>query len=131
MFTMIQTELTDSRLDERQLAAIELLLAGKTITATADEIGVHRNTLSRWVHGNREFRAALRQARSAAVEAAQSRIQELSPLVVDALASIALDPTAGRRDRTQAAAKLLDFAYRSLSSDELERRIDELERRFG
>jgi hypothetical protein len=126
---MQQLELTEE-LDSRQIAALESLLSGNNITEASAIAGVSRTTLSRWVNHDYAFRTALREARTAAVQAAQSRIQELSPAIVDALANIALDTAAGRRDRTQAAAKLLDLAYRSIDTDELERRISALESRF-
>ena len=127
---MEQLELTNE-LTDRQQAALEARLFEPTITAAAAKANFGRTTLSRWLNHDYAFRLALREARSTALESTISRIQEASGDVANRLIEIALDPSSGKRDAVTAAAKVLDLAYRSIDTDELERRIDELERRFG
>jgi transposase-like protein len=45
----------------KQLQAIDALLLGKTITASAEETGVDQSTLHRWLREDYRFQAALNQ----------------------------------------------------------------------
>lgn len=49
----------DTALTPQQEAAADLLATGKTVTDTAEAIGVTRQTVSEWLHYNPEFQAAL------------------------------------------------------------------------
>jgi hypothetical protein len=127
---MEQLEVTDE-LTDRQQAGLEAMLTEPTITAAAAKAGVGRTTLSRWVNHDYAFRLALREARSTALDIALTQIQESAGDVARRLIDIALDPNSGKRDAVTAAAKVLDLAYRNVDADEIEQRIDELERRMA
>jgi DNA-binding CsgD family transcriptional regulator len=78
----------------RQARAIQLLLAGQTLTRVARELGVHRNTLAQWrqnVHFAMELAARQRELLESA--GAQARLLAHECLsVIDARVSKARDP---------------------------------------
>ncbi len=61
-------------LTPQQIAALERLLAGETITATSRGIGVDRGTLHRWLREDFVFQATLNQMKRELAEAVQSRL---------------------------------------------------------
>ena len=63
-------------LEPQQLEAVGLLLSGKTITETAAALGVARETVSRWRHGNAEFEAVYNEGLRSAWEAGRVRLEE-------------------------------------------------------
>jgi transposase-like protein len=64
---------TDS-LTPQQALAVELLLKGATVTATAQQIGVGRETVHRWLRKEWTFVAALNAAKKELRDAAASRL---------------------------------------------------------
>lgn len=71
-------------LTERQRAAIALLVAGKTYTAAADELGVNRRTVWEWKQ-QAAFQAALTTELEALREAVHTRLLALADKAVSAL----------------------------------------------
>lgn len=61
-------------LDVVQLAALGWLMEGKSIRAAAEEVGVSRDTLSRWIHRDVAFRAAYNAWRQEMIESTQARL---------------------------------------------------------
>jgi transposase-like protein len=51
-------------LTEQQFAALPFLASGLTLTATAERLGVSRNTISSWINNDATFKLALRQIQS-------------------------------------------------------------------
>lgn len=80
-------------LNDNQYKAIGLLLEGKKNVEIADELGVHRNTVTNWLKDD-FFQSELRQA---ATRHSQSRLGELVSVMYDAAIN----------DRSAAMAKLL------------------------
>jgi len=75
-------------LNDKQIQAIDLLASGYTVTDAAKEIGVERETLSRWKTGDPHFIVALNERREALwaagfdklrgnLDAAHARLAEL------------------------------------------------------
>lgn len=73
------------QLNEKQHAAIRLLLSGDTQTNVAKEIGITPETLSRWINGDSLFIAALNEQRRAAYDSVVHRMRSLAHAAVDAL----------------------------------------------
>lgn len=69
----------DNSLSVKQFQAIENLMLGKTITATAAAVGVNRRTLHRWLERNHAFQAALARRRAGFVAALDNRLTERTP----------------------------------------------------
>ncbi len=61
-------------LTPQQIAALERLLAGETVTATAEAVGVDRSTLHRWLREDYMFQARLNQAKGELADATQARL---------------------------------------------------------
>jgi transposase len=71
---------------ERQLVAIEALLTGATHSEAADQAGVHRVTVSKWVAGHPAFQAELSRRRQELNEQRAARLRELDETALDAVA---------------------------------------------
>ncbi len=68
-----------------QEKALAMLVAGKSVTDVAREIGVHRVTLHRWMKSNPSFAAAFNQWREQMQESAHSRLLMMAEKAADAL----------------------------------------------
>jgi len=80
------TKADDTRqLSTAQLAAIPLLLAGKSVTDTAAAVGVTRQTVSGWLNADTLFIATLNDERADLWEAGKDRLRSLLPRALDVL----------------------------------------------
>ncbi len=61
-------------LTPQQIAALERLLAGETVTATAEAVGIDRSTLHRWLREDYLFQALLNQAKRELADATRVRL---------------------------------------------------------
>lgn len=75
----------DTALTAQQAAAVDLLAAGRTVTDTADAIGVTRQTVSEWLHHNPEFQAALNLRRHELWTGLSDRLRAALPRALDVL----------------------------------------------
>ena len=71
-----------------QAAALDLLLAGQTVTTAAAAVGVARETVSRWRNSDPAFMAAYNAAVKAAYDAGQARLLDARARAVDTLAGL-------------------------------------------
>jgi hypothetical protein len=92
-------------LSETQLTAIELLVAGRNLTAAAEALGVARQTVSAWVNKDAEFRAALNRRRQELRAELHDHLRALAPAAAEALEQELRGP-----NRLQAAVHLLRAA---------------------
>src|SRR4051812_35252546 len=92
-------------LSEPQLTAIELLVAGRNLTAAARAVEVARQTISVWYNKDPEFRAALNQRRQEMQAELHDRLRALAPAATEAL-----EQELGGPNRLQAAVHLLRAA---------------------
>ena len=76
-----------NELTPRQLAAVDLLAAGRNDTETAAAIGVNRVSVTRWRCYGPQFRAELARRRSDIWGSAAARLQALIPKAIDTLAA--------------------------------------------
>lgn len=67
----------DDGLTVAQRNAITLLACGRSIKVTAKRVGVHRNTVHRWLRGDPAFRAAYFSWQAEAQESAHARLLSL------------------------------------------------------
>jgi len=86
--------------------ALELLLAGKTVTQVAKEIRVSRQTLSEWKNHDPLFIAELNRRRAELWDAVRERLRGLLSQAVDVLEED-LTSVEDRRLRQQAAVHIL------------------------
>jgi hypothetical protein len=71
-----------------QAKALDLLLAGQTITAAAAAVGVARETVSRWRNDDPAFKAAYNAALQSAYDAGQTRLIDARGKALDRLAAL-------------------------------------------
>ena len=93
-------------LSAKKEKALELLLAGKTVTQAAKEIRVSRQTLSEWKNHDPIFVSELNRRRGELWDAARERLRGLLSQAVDVLKED-LTSAEDRRLRQQAAVHIL------------------------
>ena len=75
-------------LEADQAAALDLLLAGQTVTAAAAAVGVARETVSRWRNNDPNFQAAYNAALKSAYDATTARLLDARARAVERLAAL-------------------------------------------
>lgn len=92
---------------DRHLAAIEVLVVGGSLAEASEKAGVARSTLSRWMHKNPYFMAALSKRRSEIRNALKSKIVQAVHVASDAVISGLQDPEVPPVVKLQTACSLL------------------------
>ena len=69
----------------KQLNAIDLLVQGETDTATAETVGVHRVTVTKWRNYDPYFQAELNRRRKELWSSSTDRLRALLPRALDTL----------------------------------------------
>ena len=72
-------------LTTKQQSAIDLLVLGKSDQETADSIGVHRVTVTKWRNYDPHFQAALNVRRRDVFSTSADRLRSLVPVAVEVL----------------------------------------------
>lgn len=80
---------SNEHLTPQQRHALDLLVAGKTVTEAAREAGVARETVSRWRHQDPEFKAEFFIAMRSISEANQKKRLDAQTKAIDRLLEIA------------------------------------------
>jgi hypothetical protein len=112
----------------KQERAIIALLNNPKIEEAARVSGVNAGTLFRWLN-EPTFAATYRAARRETFSHAVARLQRASTIAVTVLVNICLDPKTGSTARVSACRAILEHGSKGTSVDELEGRIEELERK--
>lgn len=81
-----------SELSPQQVEALELLLLGRTVSATAAALGLSRETVSRWRHSDPTFEAAYNAGLQSAWEASHKRLLDTRAKAIGKLEEL-LDST--------------------------------------
>jgi hypothetical protein len=119
------------------MKAIQSLVLGNTVAATAKAAGVGRGTLHRWLASDPHFAACLNSIRAEMASAARLELESLAGDAVQAIRDILTDPQAPARVRADLAFQVLDAVF---SSDpgpttpegaERKQRLDEVLKRTG
>ena len=84
-------------LTTEQQAAIDLLVTGQTDQETADAVGVHRVTVTKWRNYDAHFQAALNQRRRDVFSVNADRLRALVPVAVGVLEAELNNPENGSR----------------------------------
>jgi hypothetical protein len=100
----------DSALDAPQLKVIDALLNGASLTAAADQAGVHRNTIAYWRHTSPAFEATLRDAQNERADMLREGAVARAELAFQALEQILQDPKSSTSARLRAAIFILSHA---------------------
>lgn len=126
--------LHSNELTVAQENAVDALACGKNDAETAEAVGVHRVTVTRWRLYSPHFQAALNERRQAIWAASLDRLRSLVPLALDAVANELTN--AESPNRLQAAFGLLKLVPLAMAaptgptdSNEIVRQIVEEERK--
>ncbi len=116
------------KLSRSQEKAIAGLLTQPTIKEAAKSAGIGNRTLIGWLKNEPSFIASYRQARREVVRAAIAGIQGAMHEAVEALRDVLNDSDAPASARVSAARVILDSGLRGAELEDLETRIEALEK---
>ena len=115
------------KLSRKKDQAVMALITEPTMKAAADKIGITPRTLYKWLKMP-EFRSAYMAAKREAVSVAITRLQQAATEAVETLRAIMNDPKKPASARVAAARSILEMAIKATEIEDLEIRIEELER---
>ena len=118
-------------LSEKQLNAIPLIIASRTMTEGAEKNGISRNTIYEWLK-NPVFKAELQRQREVVVEEALEQLKTHAVKAVDNLGEL-LD-TRNEFFRKNVSLDIINLAIKSREQSniaKLEKRVAELEELFS
>lgn len=121
---------TSGELTGKQRKAVEALLTTGEVSATAKEIGVHRDTIHRWLN-QPAFQAAVRDAESRALDDLSRLLVRLGRTAAATLAKAMNDPAAPYATRVRAADASLSRLLQLRELATLEARVRALEVQAG
>jgi hypothetical protein len=107
--------------------AIAALLSNRNIEEAARSINVGYKTLLRWLEIP-EFRSAYRSARRQAYSQSIARLQQGSTAAATTLLKVMVDPATPASTRVRAAESILTHAAKAIEIEDIEARVQELER---
>lgn len=117
-------------LTAKQYHAIQALLLNPSVADAATACGVGHSTMYRWL-GDTNFRAALAEAESVAIDAAARRLAGLTEDAVQVLGAILNDPDAKAPVRLRASETVLEQAMKLRELRNLEERLKKIEEALG
>ena len=90
-----------------QEKALLLLASGETVTATAEAVGVSRQTVSEWTNRDAEFIAALNSVRQEILDAGADRLRNMVGAALDAVEAGINSEELSAKDRASLGMALL------------------------
>jgi transposase-like protein len=102
--------MSDTLLSSQQLAVISALSSGATLTAAAEEAGVHRNTINYWRRNLINFQNALAHAQYDRALYYRDRIEAEADLAIQSLHNLLADPKTPASVRLKAALTVIQTA---------------------
>jgi transposase len=123
-------EVLEKKLTQKQSKAIILLLEGKSIEEISKALGIHYNTIYRWLETDLLFKRTLNEAKNKVFTEALEDLKTLSSEAVKTLKDLLIR---GHKDtaRLGSAKTILELAIQTKEIEELEKRIEALEGRLG
>jgi transposase-like protein len=97
---------SSTTLSPAQAQVVAALAQGRTVTAAAQDAGLHRNTIYNWLH-EPEFKTAAGEAQSEYVAILSDGMRDLAALAVDTLRSLLEDPKTPPAVRLRTALAVL------------------------
>jgi transposase-like protein len=85
-----------------------LLASGKSVTAAAEEAGLHRSTIHQWLKTDSKFAAAVDSARGEYVETLRDRLRDQAAIAVQAITDLLTSPNTPASVRLRAALAVLE-----------------------
>ena len=96
-----------AKLTATQEKALLLLASGETVTATAEAVGVSRQTVSEWTNRDAEFIAALNSVRQEILDAGADRLRNMVGAALDAVEAGINSEELSAKDRASLGMALL------------------------
>ncbi len=121
---------TPGELTGKRRRAVEALLATGEVSAAARDVGIHRDTLHRWLR-QPLFLQAVRDAEAAALDELSRLLVRLGRTAAATLAKAMSDPAVPWSTRVRAADASLGRLLQLRELATLEARVTELERLSG
>jgi predicted DNA-binding transcriptional regulator AlpA len=118
-----------AKLPRKRQQAIAALIECLTMKEAAKSVGVGEATIFRWMQ-ERDFQKAFKEAKRRVVDQANARLQRASMEAVNTLRRIMNDPKKPPSSRVTAARIILDMSLKSVELEEVESRVEELERKL-
>jgi DNA-binding MurR/RpiR family transcriptional regulator len=118
---------TGEKFSRRQEQAIAYLLAEPTIEKAAKACGIGEATLRRWLK-DAGFQERYRAARKRSLETALNRLQQIAGEAIETLRAVAVDQQAPPSSRVAAARVVLETIIKTVELQEIEERLNELEK---
>jgi hypothetical protein len=115
------------KFSRKQERTIKALLENDTLADAAQAVGIGETTLWRWLQ-EPEFKSAFREAKRRVLDEALTTLQKATGKAIGALVSILEDQGKPASARVTAAKTILETAVKSIQVEELEARVDQLER---
>jgi len=115
------------KLGRKMEQAVIAILASRNDEEAAQSIGVSAKTLQRW-RKLPEFDQALRDARLAAFRQSLARLQQASVPAVTTLLRLMVDGGSPATVKARCAYYILDQTRKGIETEDLEKRVAELER---
>lgn len=120
----------ENELTAKQLRAIAVLLSAATVYEAAVALHVHERTLRRWL-AEPAFRAELRAAEDAAIDAATRRLIGVVDGSIEALIEVRDDEQSPAHSRVRAAQVCLETLVKLRELRDIESRLAALEEAFS
>jgi uncharacterized heparinase superfamily protein len=113
----------DANLSAVRQRVVAALAQGRTITAAAAEVQLHRSTIHNWLNTIPAFRAALTNARAEYAAQLRDEMKELSATALETLRTLLSDPKTSSAVRMRTSLAILERRDWSLPAD-AERNLD-------
>lgn len=99
-----------------QQQVLDLLAEGSTITAAAEAVGVHRNTILNWRRASTQFQDALNVAQFQQAVHWRDQLQALGEIALETLSRILNDENTPARARLSASLAVLDRIMKPMAT---------------
>jgi len=97
-------------LTAQQEQVLALISAGSSITAAAQSVGIHRNTIYNWLCSATAFRRDLAAARDAKAVYWRDQAEQHAAAAIETIRALMTDPNAPASVRLKAAQAILNLA---------------------
>jgi hypothetical protein len=116
-----------AKLPRKKEQAIAALLSQPSIGRAAKKVCIGEKTLFRWLQLD-DFQLAYKNARHQVIDQTIAQIQSVMSEAVQTLLSVMADSTTPASAKVSAARALLDIGFKVVEIEELENRIEKIEK---
>ena len=115
------------KLSRKKEQAIAALLSQPSIGGAAKKAGIGEKTLFRWLQLD-EFKRTYKTARRPVIDQTIAQIQSVMSEAVQTLLNVMSDSAAPASSKVSAARALLDIGFKVVEIEDLESRIEKIEK---